>query len=106
MEQAVKLKFNSPYRSIKAINPINLPQMTILTGTNGSGKSHLLEAINSRQIIVEDIDNPHIVLFTYESFKLDDQDTIPPSQMSTERNDAWNFFRYGSNRIHIHQHLE
>jgi energy-coupling factor transporter ATP-binding protein EcfA2 len=40
------LRFQSKYKSIDQLNDIELPDFTVITGINGSGKSQLLEAIN------------------------------------------------------------
>lgn len=40
------ISFTRPYKSITSINTIELPDITVITGTNGSGKSHLLQAIS------------------------------------------------------------
>ena len=41
----IHLQFSQPYLSIKEFEAIDLPSFTVLTGVNGSGKSHLLQAI-------------------------------------------------------------
>ena len=41
----IRLQFNRPYLSVKEFESIELPLFTVLTGVNGSGKSHLLQAI-------------------------------------------------------------
>ena len=41
----IHLQFSQPYLSIKEFESIELPSFTVLTGVNGSGKSHLLQAI-------------------------------------------------------------
>jgi|GEM_PF-1210747 len=41
----MKLSFVSKYASINAFDDIELPELTIITGKNGSGKSQLLKAI-------------------------------------------------------------
>jgi ABC-type transport system involved in cytochrome c biogenesis ATPase subunit len=40
------ITFVRSYKSITSINSIELPDVTIITGANGSGKSHLLRAIS------------------------------------------------------------
>ncbi len=51
----ISLSFQTPHRSIVTLPPVQLPDFTILTGVNGSGKSHLLEAIYAGHVIVNGI---------------------------------------------------
>jgi predicted ATPase len=41
----MKIEAVSPYKSLSAFGPIDLPALTILTGPNGSGKSQLLAGL-------------------------------------------------------------
>jgi predicted ATPase len=41
------------YRSIKTLGKVDVPPFTVLTGLNGSGKSHLLEAIANGSVAVD-----------------------------------------------------
>lgn len=41
----MRLSFQSPHLSIRAFPEIDLPQFALIVGLNGSGKSHLLQAI-------------------------------------------------------------
>lgn len=41
------ITFVRPYKSITGINTIELPNLTVITGANGSGKSHLLQAMKA-----------------------------------------------------------
>lgn len=49
------LIFHKKHKSIDFFDPIELPQFTILTGVNGAGKSHLLEALELGHISVDGI---------------------------------------------------
>lgn len=45
-----KLTFASVYKSIKSLAPVDLPDFVVLTGRNGSGKTHLLEALKNGHV--------------------------------------------------------
>ena len=59
----MKLKYALDYKSIQPFDDIELPNFTVLTGVNGSGKTQLLEAISAHRISVDDLDKPRIKLF-------------------------------------------
>ena len=73
----MELKLSSGYKSItdndkQAIERLNFPDFSIITGANGSGKTHLLEGMNNRKIQILD-DNGHpntykVVYFNYADF--------------------------------------
>ncbi|MEY4249659.1 MAG: hypothetical protein RJA87_1292 [Pseudomonadota bacterium] len=42
----MQLEFRQPHLSITAFPTVDVPQLTVIVGLNGSGKSHLLQAIN------------------------------------------------------------
>ncbi|MEG0009928.1 MAG: hypothetical protein RR721_05655 [Aeromonas sp.] len=45
----MKIIINKEYKSIPAGVCFDLPDFSVITGRNGSGKSHLLEAISNNQ---------------------------------------------------------
>jgi predicted ATPase len=47
------LIYQKDHLSITQFNPIDIPDFTILTGINGAGKSHLLQAIENRSVLVD-----------------------------------------------------
>ena len=52
----MQLQFKQAYKSInKFPNNIKLPDFTVITGVNGSGKSHLLESIENGSMQIDDI---------------------------------------------------
>ena len=60
----MKLLFNKPHVSIdKSDQPIEVSDFTILTGLNGSGKSHLLQAIQKQAVIIAGMNSPTVVFF-------------------------------------------
>lgn len=86
------LQFKQKYISIEAFDPIEVPSFVVLTGVNGSGKSHLLSAIEKKHVVASNIENAHVVLFNYETFKLENEGAINAQQISSEREQAWNFY--------------
>jgi len=65
----MKLKFEKDYKSIKGTEEkadISLPDFTVLTGLNGSGKTHVLEAINVGDLVCDKIGTETISLMTYQ----------------------------------------
>jgi hypothetical protein len=54
----MKLTFQSPYLSITSLPEATLPEFTVLTGLNGSGKTHLMQAIVNGHISASVVKNP------------------------------------------------
>jgi ABC-type uncharacterized transport system ATPase component len=48
----MRIEFNRDHKSISAFDPIDLGRFTVITGENGAGKTHLLEAIAERKLNV------------------------------------------------------
>lgn len=94
------LHFVRDYLSIKQFNSVELSDLTILTGLNGSGKSHLLDAIEQKCVLINGNPNLSIVKFNYENFRLENEAVFNAYQLATEKDNAWNF--YNGN---IKQHL-
>jgi len=86
------LQFTNNHLSISQFNSIDLPPFTVLTGVNGSGKSHLLEAIEQRKVVIAGMEQANIVRFNYETFKLENESQFNAHQITSEREAAWQFF--------------
>lgn len=92
----MKLLFNRPYKSIQRFLPIELPSFTVLTGVNGAGKSHLLEAIESNAVTIEGVppnqqngEKP-IRRFDWNSLVPQDTGAFSSAQISSEQSGFWN----------------
>lgn len=68
-----RLSFKNPFRSIHEFPPIQLPDFTVITGVNGTGKTHLLNAIVERAILVDVVSDPK------EDVRLFDWNTLVPN---------------------------
>jgi ABC-type multidrug transport system ATPase subunit len=70
------IQSNDNYKSLDPINPpIDLPDLVVLSGVNGAGKSQLLEAISGRSISITEHDEQlePIILFN-------DRNSLEPNQ--------------------------
>src|SRR3990167_171316 len=97
----MKLQYGQDYLSIRKFDPVVLPNLVVLTGVNGSGKSHLLESIENGQSVLEGIQKTRVVRFNYETFRLENEEAFNAHQISSERESAWQYFQQ-----HILPHLK
>ncbi|MGQ1947731.1 AAA family ATPase [Geofilum sp. OHC36d9] len=64
----MKLNFIQPYISITKFDSIELNDFSIITGKNGSGKTHLLNAVKKGNVGIEGVDKSEIVYYNYNDF--------------------------------------
>ncbi|UPQ79642.1 AAA family ATPase [Flavobacterium azooxidireducens] len=64
----MKINYKSDYISIKSFSPIEINDFSILTGKNGSGKTHFLSALKKGHIEIQGIDKSEIVYYNYNDF--------------------------------------
>lgn len=97
----LQLNFKSPYISIDQFDPVEIPNFTVLTGVNGSGKSHLMEALEKQHVILSGMQQANIVLFNYETFRLENESEFKAEQLANEREAAWQY-----HQTHIKPNVE
>lgn len=104
----MKLKFKEEYLSIKSFEDIELEDFTLLTGVNGSGKTHLLQALVQDKCQIDSIHTKDIVFFDFNQFKTENEQASSKDQITNERRSAWTIFisREGSNPPAIQFKLE
>lgn len=88
----IKIIFKEKHLSIDNFAPISLPDFTILTGVNGAGKTHFLQALEQRKILIENLENESVVYFNYSNFYLENESIHNSQQIASERRNAWEFF--------------
>ena len=88
----MKLIYNKEYLSVSEFKPIELPNFTIFTGLNGSGKTHFLQAIKRGNVIVEGVNKDSIVYFDNKEFYLNNESTYNTQIIADQRNEAWVMF--------------
>ncbi|MFM2311724.1 MAG: hypothetical protein RLZZ04_1000 [Cyanobacteriota bacterium] len=90
----MRLTFVKPYKSITSLPQNELPNFVILTGVNGAGKTHLIEAIENGSILLDDIIlDPYkrpIRLFNWMNLVPQDTGAFISSQIIQERQGLWN----------------
>lgn len=91
----MRLIFHKKHKSIDFFDPIELPQFTVLTGVNGAGKSHLLEALELGHVSVDGIlpNNPSkprtIRRFDSNTLVPADTGAFSSGQMLNEKSGLW-----------------
>lgn len=64
------LSYRCDHLSIKAFEDTEINDFSVITGLNGSGKSHLLNAIDTGAISITDVDIDEIILYNYADFNV------------------------------------
>lgn len=68
MSEYHTLEFKRQHKSIEAFEAVDLPELTILTGLNGSGKTHLLEALANGAVSFGDVSNKEVSYIHLKDF--------------------------------------
>ena len=83
----IKLTFKQPHLSIKQLDPVKLIDFSMLTGLNGVGKTHLLQAIRDGKVEIQGINHQEIIYFNYNDFVINSQTDHkkPEYQQNTQK---------------------
>ncbi len=81
----MKLHFVEKHKSVESFNDVEISDFAIFTGENGSGKTHVLEAINEGKITVDDLPKNKILYLNYLDFAKNFQRNTD----LTDCNNAW-----------------
>lgn len=88
----MKINYAGDHLSITSFNEIEVPDFIVLTGVNGAGKSHFLDAIFQKRVLIDGSNGHNVVKFNFESFKLENEGAYSAQQISAERDAAWQYF--------------
>jgi len=88
----VEFAFLKEHLSISKFNTFSTPDLLVLTGVNGSGKSHFLEAISKNKVAINGEKDCNISLFNYETFRLDNERNYNLHAIQQEKENAWQHF--------------
>ena len=86
------LKFNQQHLSIKPFEDVELPQFSIITGLNGSGKTHLLKAIDGGQCSIGSVHPQDVQYFSYVDFLAKTSPSLNAHQLRQQKDQAWAFW--------------
>jgi ABC-type branched-subunit amino acid transport system ATPase component len=108
-DQAINnvLTFSSVHKSIVSLERIELPGFVVLTGVNGSGKTHLLEAIQNGNVISSTVTQQiatDVKSFTNSTLVPADTGLFDPASLKVNRNN-W-FQSIEGNRSNHFVHLK
>ncbi len=95
------LSFYALYKSITSLPVTVLPSFVVLTGRNGSGKTHLLEAIRSGNVksnLVVNV-NTDVLMFDWNNIIPRDTGIFDPHQHQTQRSNWFNAIRSSQDKI-------
>jgi ABC-type cobalamin/Fe3+-siderophores transport system ATPase subunit len=95
----IQLSLKQPHLSIKQLEDTELADFTILTGLNGTGKTHLLHAIRDGKIVLNGIAAQEIVYFNYNDFVVNPHTDQNHAQF---KQNAQKSQQYRSNLVAIH----
>jgi energy-coupling factor transporter ATP-binding protein EcfA2 len=77
----MQLSFAANHISIRQFDPIELPNFVVLTGRNGSGKTHLLGAIKAGNCQIDSFQPYEIQYFNFQSFTVPNANGPIPSSI-------------------------
>jgi predicted ATPase len=80
------LIFSQEYKSIKHLPIATLPDFTVITGVNGSGKTHFLEALRKGRISASGTQLGDIKYYNWTSLVPSDEQALQPRQLEDKRN--------------------
>lgn len=64
----MKIEYVNNYLSIKNFSPVTLKDFSIITGLNGSGKTHFLKGLSQGSFKINDFSHQEIVYYDYNDF--------------------------------------
>ena len=104
----MKLTFVSSYLSISSFPEIDLPDFTLLTGRNGAGKTHLLQALQNGNVRADCAPNPTqgtARFYDFNSMIPQDTGVFTTETLRSERIEAFQHFSNAKQQSHLFEGL-
>lgn len=86
----MKIKFVQKHKSITSFDEADIKPFSIFLGVNGSGKTHLLKALQEGFIQADNISKEKISYFNLQTFLIKNQRPVTPASLDEEKMQAWN----------------
>lgn len=86
------IRFEKEFKSVQPFEKIELPEFAVLTGINGSGKTHFLESIDAGHTLIEYVDPSEIKYFNPTLFFVENENEINSQQIDGEKIGIWKTF--------------
>ncbi|REG90993.1 hypothetical protein [Algoriphagus antarcticus] len=84
----MELVYQKDFKSIKQFDPITIADFSIITGLNGSGKTHLLQSIENGSIELEGIPATEVIYYNYSDFSLNYDIPLPTNGNRSQNTDV------------------
>lgn len=103
----MQVTFSSSYLSINSFPTIDLPDFCVLTGLNGVGKTHFLQALQNGNLRVDCAPNQspgnqnEVRFFDWNSLVPQDTGVFLSENLKNEKVDAFNQYNSHRNQFHI-----
>lgn len=88
----MQLEYKSDFKSIRSFEPVELADCTVLTGVNGSGKTHLLKAVEEGHASIDGIGPGDAVFFNFALFKAEKEQELSRSGLLSMKKGIWDQF--------------
>ncbi len=86
----MNIKFVQKHKSIASFDETKIKDFSIFLGVNGSGKTHLLKALQEGFITSDSIPKEKISYFNLQTFLIKNQSPVTPGGLDEEKMQAWN----------------
>ncbi len=86
----MNIKFKQKHKSIKNFDDSNIENFSIFLGVNGSGKTHLLQALKEGFVSANNFPKESISYFNMQTFLIKNQKAVTHRNLDDEKMEAWN----------------
>lgn len=92
----MKITINQKHKSINPPCEFELPEFSVLTGKNGSGKTHLLEAMadnKKSQVLINGVVKKNVRYIGFNGLNPNIEETCDPQTIINHIKETWNNYK-------------